>query len=238
MVKVSVLTYVYVTKTNGRLKLLEDAINSVKNQQFKDYEHIIVDDGSEVGVKKWLKKKGFPKIKYIRNEHTGIRFSAEPLRTCLRNAKGEYSIILPSDDMQMKKCLKTLSNYLDKHPKCIAVIGSHVWTKGKKKRLVQRKDDPNATIIKKNTVHACATMFRTSVLKKIELPEDETGFAADYDLWLKISEHGKFHRIKDMVLIYRKHKDATRNVTGHDKKYRAKCLNFVLGNAKKRRGLA
>lgn len=237
MVKVSVLTYVYVKKGNNRLTMLEECIRSVMDQKFGDYEHIIVDDGSEVDVGAWLKKKGFPNIRYIKNKHTGIRFSAEPERTCLRNAEGKYSIILASDDVQMKGCLKVLSDYLDKHPKCIAVSGGHVWLNGKKKRVVQRKDDPNSMLIKKNTVHGCTTMFRTSVLDKIKLPEDETGFAADYDLWLKIAEHGKIHRIKNLVLIYRKHKDATRNITMPDKKYRAKCLNFVLGNAKKRRGL-
>jgi len=237
MVKISILTYVYVTKTNNRLVMLKESIKSVIDQGFADYEHIIVDDGSEVDVEAWLKKNAFPKIRYIKNKHTGIRFSAEPERTCLRNAKGQYAILLPSDDLQMKGCLKKLSDYLDNHPKCIAVTGACVWSYGKKRRIVQRKDDPNKTLITKNTVHGCTTMFRTSVLEKIDLPEDETGFAADYDLWLKISEHGKIHRVKDIVLIYRKHKDATRIITMPDKKYRAKCLNFVLGNAKKRRGL-
>ena len=108
---------------------------------------------------------------------------------------------------------------------------------GKKKRIVQYKDNPNKVLITKNTIHGCTTMFRTSVLKKIEPPEDECGFAADYDLWLKIGEHGKFHRVKDLVLIYRQHKDATRNITMPDKKYRKKCLKFVRSNARKRRGL-
>ena len=239
MIKVSVFTYVYVTRSNGRLKLLRECIQSVADQQFPSYEHVIVDDGSEVDLEHYIKRWKCKNVRVIKNKHTGIRFSAEPLRTCLRNLKGKYAILLSSDDKQNTGCLRALSRYLDKHPKVIAVEGGHVKTyNGKRrKKLVRRNGNANRELITRNTVNACACMFRTSVLKKIKLPEDEGGFAADYDLWLKISEHGLIHRIPNMVLIYRCHKDATRKITGPDKKYRAKCLNFVLGNAKKRRGL-
>ncbi len=236
--KVSVFTYVYVTRKNGRLPLLRKCIESVASQNFPSYEHIIVDDGSEVDLQHHINKWGYKNIRIIKNEHTGIRFSANPIRTCLKNIRGEYAILLSSDDKQNTGCLRALSRYLDKHPKAVAVEGGHVRVNRKgRKRVVRREGSANKELIAKNTVHACACMFRSSVLKKIELPEDESGFAADYDLWLKVSEHGKIHRIPNIVLIYVNHKDATRNKTKDDKKYRAKCLNFVLGNAKKRRGL-
>ena len=110
------------------------------------------------------------------------------------------------------------------------------------KIIEMRRIDPinqnvNEKLLKGNCVNGCAIMFRRSVLDKIELPPNESGFASDYDLWLRISEHGKIVRVGDIVVKYRSFSDSTRHKTSKDKKGKIEKINFVVENAKKRRGL-
>lgn len=236
--KVSVITYVYCTKKNGRLKLLKEAIESVANQGFDSYEHIIVDDGSTVPLKPLLEQ--YKNISYYRKKNTGITQSTMTFNYGFKVAKGEYCIILPSDDLQVNGSLAGLSKYLDNHPKVGMAIGNAIYEtmKGNTRKWTYRADKPPyEALMERNVVNACAVMFRTSLLKKIQLPSDQAGFAADYDLWIRLSEVGKWGIAPVDVVRYRHVADSTRNKTRKDRQYRSRCLFFVHSEMRKRRGI-
>lgn len=233
--KVSVLTFVYCTKENKRLEMLKECIESVRKQNFPSYEHIIIDDGSLIDLRKEIKEMNNTHLKYYFKEHTGIINSTEPLNYGLKVAQGEYLIILASDDLQLWT-LFPLSESLDNHPEWIGVVGTHmrddnmVYGHNSKMPIVDQ-------LLYGNCINGNSIMFRRSVLKKIDLPPNDVGFAADYDLWVRISEVGKIERVNIVASLYRTHPKATRFETRKDMGKRKRILKHIVELAKERRTL-
>lgn len=105
---------VIITVYNRKNKIIR-ALNSVLNQTFKNFEIIIVDDGSTDGVEKilfpFLKKYDF--IKYIRHSNRNTPFS---LNTGIKIAEGDYITFLDSDDEYEKDHLDLRSYYFHRNP--------------------------------------------------------------------------------------------------------------------------
>ncbi|MBQ9071775.1 MAG: glycosyltransferase [Bacilli bacterium] len=103
MIKYSIIIPIYNTE-----KFLKKCIDSVINQTLKDYEIILVNDGSkdnsEKIVKDYLKKYG--NIKYIKQENKGLSVARN---IGVKNAQGEYILFLDSDDYLNKDLLFNLS---------------------------------------------------------------------------------------------------------------------------------
>ena len=92
---------------------LAEAVKSVLNQNFNNYEHIILDSCSNDGTSQVLKKFRSNKINYERKADKGIYFA---LNRSISKAKGEYIINLHAGDFFcsdsiLKKLDSTISNY-------------------------------------------------------------------------------------------------------------------------------
>lgn len=95
-----------VTPTKNRLALLREAVASVAAQTFADWEHLVVDDGSDDGSDAYLQQCAIddPRLRYIRRE--GERAGANVCRNIgLREARGEFLVFLDSDDLLRPGCL-------------------------------------------------------------------------------------------------------------------------------------
>lgn len=90
-------------------------IKSIQNQQFKNYEIIIIDDGStddtEAAIKNLLSEE--PRIKYVFQENAE-RGAAR--NTGIRNATGEYVLFIDSDDIMLPSYLSDLHELITKNP--------------------------------------------------------------------------------------------------------------------------
>jgi len=119
--KISVLTTVY----NGE-RYLEETIKSVLNQTFKNFEYIIVDDGSTDKTKEIIKKfeKKDSRIKYFYyGKNKGYFNLHNVINKGLDVAKGKYVARLDADDICHKDRLRIQHNYLERH-KDIFIVGS------------------------------------------------------------------------------------------------------------------
>lgn len=99
--------------TYNRARFLPDAIGSVLDQTFRDFELIVVDDGSTDGTEELVRR--FPEVRYVRQEHAGI--SAARNRA-LAEAGGGLITWLDSDDVWSREKLEKQVAYLDAHPEC------------------------------------------------------------------------------------------------------------------------
>ena len=218
-VKVSIITYCHVSLKNKRLPFLLEALESVSSQNFDDYEHLIIDDGSTIDIESHVKK--FKNTKYFFKEKTGITETTATFNFGFKKAAGEFSIILASDDFQTKSCLSELTKILDNDKKLVAVVGGAIYQKSNKQRYFL----PNVTnhyesLIKNgNHINGCAIMFRMKFFREGSkpYPVDITGFCADFDLWVKLAEIGPIGTIDIPVVVYRDHADATRYKTAKKK---------------------
>ena len=95
-----------ITATKNRLKLLCEAIDSVQAQSFQDWEHIVVDDGSNDGTDEELARRtaSDPRIRYV--QRVGEKSGANVCRNVgIQESAGEFIIILDSDDLLVPDCL-------------------------------------------------------------------------------------------------------------------------------------
>lgn len=118
MPKVSVIMAVY-----NQENLVSEAIESIINQTYKDWELIICDDASTDSTFNVISeyKKKYSNIRVFRNETN--YHAAYTRNRCLKEAKGEYIAIMDSDDISMPERLKKQADFLDEHPE-IALVST------------------------------------------------------------------------------------------------------------------
>ena len=234
--KVSIITYCHVSRKNKRLPFLLEALESVSGQNFDDYEHLIIDDGSTINIESHVNK--YKNTKYFFKKKTGITKTTATFNFGFKKAAGEYAIILASDDFQTKTCLSELTKILDNNKKLVAVVGGAIYQQPNKQRYFL----PNVTnhyesLIKNgNHINGCAIMFRMKFFRdEIKpYPIDITSFCADFDMWVKLAEIGPIEIIDIPVVVYRDHADATRHKTAEKYLKKPKSgINWVENLLKK-----
>lgn len=119
--KVSIIIPVYNTE-----KYIKETIDSVLNQNFKDFEIIVVDDCSKDESLKIIKEiaKKDKRIKIFKNKKNKGRASA--VNIGFKHARGEYITFSDADDLFYPKRLKQQVEFLDKHTKIDMIYGDLV----------------------------------------------------------------------------------------------------------------
>lgn len=127
---------------------LEEAIDSILNQTFTDWELIMCDDGSTdhtYDVAKNYSEQYPNKVILIQNEkNEGLNYT---LNHCLENVRGEYVARMDGDDISLPERLEKEVDFLDKHPE-YAIVSSPMiyfdgqgdWGQGTAIEIPQLKD--------------------------------------------------------------------------------------------------
>jgi glycosyltransferase involved in cell wall biosynthesis len=106
--KVSVIIPTY-----NRADFIGEAIQSILDQTFQDFEIIVVDDGSTDNTHEIIEKFNEPRIKYVFQENRGV---CEARNTGIKNSRGEYITFLDSDDVLYEKAFEKGVHALENHP--------------------------------------------------------------------------------------------------------------------------
>lgn len=115
--KVSVLMCEY----NTPLEYLEKSIESILGQTFKDFEFLIIDDGTKNDMKSLEEKFSDRRIKIIKNDRNrGLVYS---LNRGLKEAKGDYIVRMDTDDIALPTRIEKIYNYITEHNE-YSVVGS------------------------------------------------------------------------------------------------------------------
>jgi glycosyltransferase involved in cell wall biosynthesis len=114
--------------TYDAMPFLVDAVNSILQQTFNDFELLIVNDGSTDGSREYLDSLQDSRVRVIHQENLGL---VDALNRLLDEARGEYIARLDSDDISEPKRLEAQVQFLSKNPEADAVfcaytkIGKH-----------------------------------------------------------------------------------------------------------------
>lgn len=135
-----------VMPTYNREQMLEDSINSVLNQTYRDFELIIVDDGSIDNTDKLVKNIKDKRIKYIKNS-TNVG-AAEARNIGVKSAKGDYIAFHDSDDLWKMNHLEVETEYLEKND--VDMVCAYYIYQDKKGDLYQIPQKGNEKIINQN----------------------------------------------------------------------------------------
>jgi len=189
-------------------KYLAEAIESVLNQKFKDFEFIIINDGSidkssEI-VKKYAKKD--KRIKILNNEkNMGI---AETRNRGVREARGKYLAAHDSDDISEPERFRIQVDYLEKHPE-VGIVGGNIALFYDKNNPFSVREYPEKdSELREMIFFACpiaqpVSMVRTEVFSKVGVYDGRYPPTEDLDLWFRIGEKYKFGSIPKVLLKYR-----------------------------------
>jgi glycosyltransferase involved in cell wall biosynthesis len=110
-----------IVPTYNRADLIGETIQSVLDQSYKNWELIIVDDGSDDQTEEVIKKFSNPTISYYKIEHSGNLGKVRNIG--MKVAKGEYVAFLDSDDLWLPQKLDCQLALLDQYPNASFVFG-------------------------------------------------------------------------------------------------------------------
>jgi len=210
-IEISVIMPIYSDK-----EYLKDSIESIINQDFKDFEFIIVNDGASKEISNIIEKYKLEdeRIKIIyHNDNQGL---AKSVNDALKIAKGKYIARMDGDDISLIKRLSKQKEFLDKHTD-IDIVGSSVEKINQNGDTISiytppfTTEDINASLEKYNPMVHPSIMFRNN--KGIVYREKFLA-VQDYDLFLRIKDSNqKMANMRDVLLKYRisnKHSDIGR----------------------------
>ncbi len=196
--------------TYNRAELLPRAINSILWQTYKDFEFIIVDDGSTDDTARLLKEYADKdkRIRILRNEkNKGIAYSRQ---RGLDAARGKYIAVMDSDDWSVPERLQKQIDFMDKNPEIAVVVG---MTKNiSNGKVWKRITDPQEIIFRMhfdNVIGNPQTMIRHSFLTQNNIHYKMNYKASeDYDFFKQIIfAGGKIIRTHDVVVAVRYHSE-------------------------------
>jgi len=201
--KVSVIISTY-----NRASFLKQAIDSVLNQTYSDFELIIVDDGSTDNTQKVVESYNDPRIIYIYQENAGQNAAKNK---GLMNVSGEYVSILDSDDMWHPEKLDRQVNILKNMPEVGLVycgtmlIDENNNVIGKQPHLKYNGNVLDKLLLKNFIYNGSNALFRTECLEKTGLFDESVQRMTDWDLYLRIALFYNFYALDDFLLYYRVH---------------------------------
>jgi len=232
---VSILMPVYNTA-----RYLTVAIDSILNQTYRNFELIIINDGSKdhslVILENFAKKD--PRIKLFSRENRGISVTRNEL---LLFAQGKYIAWMDSDDISYQSRLEKQVNYLESNQDCVAVgcmtefiddqgLKICIW----KTPLTHSVIDASHIRGKGGAIIFPSSMMRAAPIKGLFLFDEKLTGAEDLDLFLRMAEVGRIENISEVLFLYRQH------ITSISHAAKLKILHDtqeVIDEARKRRGM-
>jgi glycosyltransferase involved in cell wall biosynthesis len=198
---VTILMAVY----NGE-KYLREAIESMLNQTYTNFEFLIINDGSIDATEEIILSYKDERIRYIKNEQN-LKLIAS-LNKGLDLANGKYIARMDADDFSLPVRLEKQVEYLEKNPE-IGVLGRWVEIIGKEEpMIIQHKTnfyDIRVELLFYNYLCHPSVMLNNVILKKHQLKYPNFLHAEDYGLWIQVAKYGKIEIIPELLLKYREH---------------------------------
>lgn len=193
---------------NGE-RYLKDAIDSILNQTFTDFEFVVVDDGSTDATRDLLEhyRHADDRMQVTEQPHRGL---VDSLNRGCGLARGRFIARMDADDVAVRDRFERQIRFMEGHPR-VAVLGGAV-------RRIHVSGQPTKTTVYPTThteiVNALSTtnpVEHAAVVMRADafsaLGGYRRGFvhAQDYDLWLRMSEHYELANLPEIVLYYRIH---------------------------------
>lgn len=218
-----------VIPTYNRGWIVNDAVDSVLNQAFQQYELIVVDDGSTDDTKAILREYG-DRIRVIRQANRGV--SAARNRG-IRAAKAPLIAFLDSDDVWLADKLSVQVAFFDNHPAAAVCQTEETWIRNGVRVNPGKRHRKRSGMIFEPSLALClvspsAVMLRKDLFETIGLFDESLPACEDYDLWLRISITHPIYLIDQPLIVKRGgHDDQLSRSWGLDR-YRIASITKLL----------
>jgi glycosyltransferase involved in cell wall biosynthesis len=218
-----------IVATFNRGYIVGQALSSVLNQSYGDFEILVVDDGSSDDTQEVVEKIDCEKVRYIRHDHN--RGYSAACNSGISAATGDLVGFLDSDDLWKPDKLERQVSFFSRHPE-VDVVFSDVEIAGGRKaipslvgllkcfpKIIDGRQRAEEHVLSGREIYLCLLeeipIKPTAMLAKREMYERVGNFdecwpsGTDWDLFLRFSKSGCFGYIDRTLAVQRRTQDAT-----------------------------
>jgi len=192
--------------TYNRRELLRKALDSAKGQTYRDFEILVVDDGSTDDTRLFV--EGIAGVRYLFQENGG---PAKARNLGIRNARGSMIAFLDSDDLWSPHFLETQVRILNNHREVgLTCTG---FTVGKKtpRHFFERQEvilgDLYPKLYKQSFIRTPAVVVRKECLAAVGGFNEAYRWSEDHDLWLRIARKYPLAYVNRSLVTIGRHGD-------------------------------
>lgn len=187
---------------------LKEAIESALAQTYRDYEIIVVDDGSTDETPAIAQGFG-DALRYVRQANGGL---SSARNTAIRNSCAEIIALLDADDVWEPDYLEIMVSFLEQHPEAGAAYCGFQYINATSEavgrpssRVVPHHRFHEVLLYQGNWLVPSAVLFRRKVAERVQLFDEAIGPVADTDLWIRMSAIAPFVGLPNVLVKYRCH---------------------------------
>lgn len=189
-------------------KYIRVAVESVLSQTYKNYEIIVVDDGSTDDTPQIVQQFG-EAVRYVRQPNQGL---SSARNTAIRKSSAEIIALLDADDLWEPNYLEIMIDLFERNPHMGGVYCGYQYINAKGEtvgrpiaKVVPPDQFRKIVIDQGNWLVPSAVIFRKSVAEEVQLFDKLIGPVADTDLWVRMSNLATFAGLPDVLVKYRCH---------------------------------
>lgn len=219
--KVSIILPVY----NGANYLLE-CLESISRQTFRNYELIIINDGSNDATNKIIGdfSNGHTEMNIIWLTHKTNEGLPKSLNDGTLASHGNYLTWISHDNKYKPNAIQSMVNFLDQNPEYLLVTAGHEFIGNTTGKIYGSLYSQESLI---NNFHGIASfMYQRNVIKLVGLYDTNLFGIEDLDYWIRILGHPPYKNgyVNDILVEYRKHKDQLTNKIKNKYDQLKKCM--------------
>ena len=183
-----------VIPTYNRIKFLKHATDSVLAQTYKDFELIIVDNGSTDNTYELISQYHDSRIRYIKQENKG---PGTARNRGIKESRHNIVAFLDDDDCWDGEKLHIQLNEMQQDPSCLISHTQELWYRDDKLLNQKKKHKKQHGYIFDKCLSTCivsmsTAMVRKELFAKIGLLDETLPCCEDYDFWLRASVNHEF----------------------------------------------
>lgn len=201
-----------ITPTYNRANMLIETINSILSQTYKDFEYIIVDDGSTDNTKEIVGKYNDPRIKYYRHDNIG---EAKTVNRGYKLSSGEYTIIVNSDDpLYDKNYFHSAIRAFESDPEILAVYPD--WIKidensNEIDKIYDKQHDLLSMSLDSSLMIGPGMMIKRKALEQIGFRDESIKYTGDLSISFDLVKMGRIKHLEIFGATHRYHSGCLQN---------------------------
>ena len=213
-------------------RYLEESVESILNQTFKDFELIIINDCSADNTLKLIKNLQKKDKRIILLDNKKNLGSSDSINKGLKKAKGKYVALFCADDISHPKRLEIQFNYLEKNPQIFLIGSSAIYIDGNGKEIRRFRKYNHPKMLAWRLRKSCGIIFPSIMFCNEEISFDKDFVPADdYNLYHELLKGGKnLTNLPYFLVKYRVHPGGMSDYRNEEQK---KAVKEILGKFKR-----
>lgn len=194
----------FIVPSHNRAHLIGKTLQSLLAQTFRDFEILVVDDGSTDTTKQVVKALADHRIQYYYREKAGVSAARN---FGVSQSKGTFLNFFDSDDLAYPDHLEEAHEFIRQQPEAKFIFFDYEWGDADRKQVHQIKlkfSNPNRAMLHANFASTNSVVMHRSVFNTLKFNE-ALRISEDWEFWLKNSVRHQFYLAHKNTTYYIDH---------------------------------